>query len=102
MATDIQPGQTVRVTINKRITRAGAFKTLERLFAKDSVLMAPLEARAANFKAKPKRRGGRIWTKYPSKLHLELKPGTVGTVKATGQAIKDLQSVSSFVDIALA
>ena len=99
MAKDLKPGQTVRVTINKTISRESARKTIERLFRKDPVVCAPIEAREANFKAIPKRRGGRIWTKRPNQVHLPLKRGDAATLKATPQAIKDLGSVSDFVDV---
>jgi hypothetical protein len=97
---DIAAGQQVRVTIRKAIGREGARKTIERLFMKDKSLAKPLAARQANFKPLPKRRGGRIWTKWPSKLHLDLTPGTAATIKVTPQAVKDLNSVKAFVDVA--
>jgi hypothetical protein len=99
MAKELKPGQTVRVTINKNITRDSARKTIERLFSKDKALVAPLKARSRNFKELPKRRGGRIWTKRVNKIHLELVKGVSATVKATPQAIKDLASVEGFVDV---
>src|SRR5688500_198245 len=99
MAKDLKPGQTVRVTISKTINRDAARKTIERLFRKDRTVTAPIEAREANFKDLPKRRGGRIWTKRPNKVHLALNRGDAATVKATPQAIKDLQSVSDFVEV---
>ena len=99
MAKDLKPGQTVRVTINKTINREAARKTIERLFRKDREVVAPIEAREANFKDLPKRRGGRIWTKRPNKVHLPLNRGDAATFKATPQAIKDLNSVSDFVEV---
>jgi hypothetical protein len=100
MATDFKPGQTVRVTISKTITRASARKTIERLFMKDRTLARPLELRARNFKELPKRRGGQIWTKRPNKLHLPLNKGDAASVKATAQSLKDLASVDDFVQVA--
>lgn len=100
MATDFKPGQTVRVTISKTITRASARKTIERLFMKDKALARPLELRARNFKELPKRRGGQIWTKRPNKLHLPLKKGDAADVKTTLQSLKDLASVEEFVQVA--
>lgn len=99
MAIDIQPGGSVRVTINKTINRQAARKTIERLFMQDKSIRAPIERRSANFKEQPKRRGGTIWTKRPNKLHPSLERGTVATIKATPQTIKDLQSVEDFVDV---
>jgi hypothetical protein len=99
MALDLNAGQTVRVTISKTINRDAARKTLERLFRKDKAVVAPIEAREANFKPLPKRRGGRIWTKRPNKVHLALNRGDAATLKATPQAIKDLNSVADFVQV---
>jgi hypothetical protein len=85
MAIDLKPGQTVRVTISKKITREAARKTLERLFMKDQAI--------------PGRRGGRIWTKRPNKIHPVLERGTAATVKVTPQAVKDLKSVEDFIQV---
>lgn len=96
----IKTGSTVKVKITKHIAREAAKKTLERLFMKDKKLARPLAARAKNFKELPKRRGGQIWTKRPNKIHLDLIRGTQATIKATPQAIRDLNSVSAFIEVA--
>jgi hypothetical protein len=100
MAIEAKPGQALRVTIKKAINRESAKKTLERLFLKDKSHVAPLQARAGNFKPLPKRRGGRIWTKRPNKVHPPLNRGDAATIKATAQSLKDLGSVEAFVDVA--
>lgn len=102
MASQTTPGGNVRVTIKKTITRDSARKTLERLFMKDATVRKPIEQRTRNFKALPKRRGGRIWTKWPNKVHADLKTGVCVTIKATAQHLKDLDSVSDFVEVAKA
>jgi hypothetical protein len=94
-----QPGQTVRVTITKLINRAAARKTIERLFMKDRAHSNPLQARAVNFIPLPKRRGGQIWTKRPNKVHPPLSTGDSATIKATPQAMRDLNSVKDFVEV---
>ena len=99
MAIDLKPGTTVRVTINKNINRESARKTLERLFMKDKSVYGPIEARSANFKELPKRRGGCIWTKRPNKVHPELKQGASAKIKTTPQTIRDLNSVAAFVEV---
>ena len=99
MAIDLKPGNTVRVTISKNITRASARKTLERLFMSDKDVSKPIERRSRNFIPLPKRRGGQIWTKRPNKVHPTLDKGAAATVKVTPQAIKDLKSVEDFVDV---
>ena len=97
-----QPGQTVKVTIKRLITRAGARKTIERLFLKDKSHSAPLDARSDNFIPLPKRRGGCIWTKRPNKVHPPLEAGHSATIKATPQAMRDLNSVKEFVEVGAA
>jgi len=97
-----QPGQTVRVTIKKLITRAGARKTIERLFLKDRTHSDPLERRSVNFIPLPKRRGGQIWTKRPNKVHPPLAAGDSATIKATPQHLRDLNSVKDFVEVGAA
>jgi hypothetical protein len=102
MPIDLKAGSTVKVTVTKSINRAGARKTVERLFLKDKAVARPLERRSANFKELPKRRGGQIWTKRPNKIHPDLNKGASATIMATPQAIKDLNSVADFVDVASA
>jgi len=99
MPLDLKPGRTVRVTISKTINRASARKTIERLFMKDKAVSQPIERRSRNFKEIPKRRGGVIWTKRPNKLHPTLARGQSATVRATPQAIRDLNSVETFVQV---
>jgi hypothetical protein len=102
MALDLKAGGKVRVTISKAVTRASARKTIERLFMKDPVVCAPLEARSANFIPLPKRRGGCIWTKRVNKVHTPITVGQSATITATPQAIRDLNSVAVFVSTAAA
>jgi len=97
-----QPGQRVRVTITKLITRAAARKTIERLFLKDRTHSRPLEIRSANFIPLPKRRGGQIWTKRVNKVHPPLATGDSAAIKATPQAMRDLNSVKEFVEVGAA
>ena len=99
---DLKTGQTVKVTITKTVNREAARKTLERLFMKDAGFAAPIEARAANHADRPKRRGGRIWTKYANKVHPALNKGTQATLKVTPQVAKDLKSVGDLVEVATA
>ena len=102
MANELKPGQTVRVTVSKNINRDSARKTIERLFMKDKAIRTPLDARAANFKELPKRRGGVIWTKRVNKVHPELDKGASATIKTTAANIRDLKSVETFVSVASA
>lgn len=100
MPHSIKPGSTVRVTITKSIRRAAARKTLERVFMSDPAFSKPIDARARRFTDRPKRRGGRIYTKRATKVHPSLVTGTTATVRATPQHIKDLQSVADVVSVA--
>ena len=102
MSLDLQPGGTVRVTVTHPITRASAKKTLERLFMTDKAISGPIAARSKNFITKPKRRGGTIWTKFPNKVHPVIDRGTVATIRATPQFIRDLNSVETFVEVSKA
>ena len=102
MAKTVKPGGNVRVTISKSINRQSARKTLERLFMMDKTVADPIDARSNNFKELPKRRGGCIWTKRPNKVHPDLAKGDAATIKATPQHIRDLASVSDFVEVAKA
>ena len=99
MALDLKPGQTVRVTISKHISREGARKTLERLFMTDRAVSDPIDVRSRNFKELPKRRGGCIWTKRPNKVHCDLARGASANIKVTPQVVRDLKSVESFVQV---
>ena len=99
MPIDLKPGQTVRVTISKTISRQSARKTLERLFLRDKSIAKPIERRSRNFKELPKRRGGVIWTKRPNKVHPSLARGAAATIRATPQLIRDLNSVEPFVQV---
>jgi hypothetical protein len=99
MAFDFKPGTALRVTIQRTINRASAKKTIERLFMRDDAIAGPIEARAKNHKPRPKRRGGRIWTKYPNKVHPKLDRGVAATLQATPQVLKDLTSVEDFVEV---
>lgn len=99
MALNLKPGGSVRVTVNRPITRAAARKTIERLFMRDKAVRGPIDVRSRNFKELPKRRGGCIWTKRPNKVHPSLEKGAFATVKVTPQSVRDLNSVAEFVEI---
>ncbi|MBV8780532.1 MAG: hypothetical protein JO353_03980 [Phycisphaerae bacterium] len=96
---DPKPGSSVKVTINRQVTRAGALKTLERLFMSDKSVAQPLDQRSSNFIELPKRRGGCIWTKRPNKIHPDLTKGQSATIRVTPQHLRDLKSVSEYVDV---
>ncbi len=99
MALEVKPGATVHVTINNTVSRDAAKKTLQRLFLSDKGVAHPLKQRSRNFKEQPKRRGGCIWTKRPNKIHPTLARGDSATILATPQHLRDLKSVSDFVEV---
>lgn len=99
MSIAAQAGKSFKVTVSKAVTREAAAKTLERLFMKDKAFRKPIEARTKNFAAKPKRRGGRIWTKWPNKPEIVIGLGATATIPATAQYARDLNSVAEFVDV---
>jgi len=99
MATDLKSGQKVRVTVSRSINRAGARKTVERLFMKDKSISSPISVRSRNFKELPKRRGGVIWTKRPNKVHPDLGKGASAVFTTTPQSLRDLASVAGFVTV---
>ena len=84
------------------MNRDSARKTLERIFLKDKAQARPLEARSRNFIPLPKRRGGRIWTRYANKVHPVLVKGIHAKLKVTPQVAKDLKSVADLVELAAA
>ncbi|MEM1012554.1 MAG: hypothetical protein AAGI46_10090 [Planctomycetota bacterium] len=94
-----RPGKTFDVTITKALGRESARKTVERLFMSDPEFRAPIDARVKNHKDRPKRRGGRIYTKYTRKVHPDLPVGASAKISATTQHARDLASVASFVEV---
>lgn len=99
MALSFKSGTALSVKVSKAITRDSALKTLERLFMKDKVVSGPIKERSSNFIPLPKRRGGRIWTKRPNKIFPLIEVGTTATLKASPQVLRDLASVSTFVEV---
>ena len=99
MAINAKPGQSLKVTVTKAVTRSGAVKTLQRLFMLDPHIAGPIEARSANFIPLPKRRGGCIWTKRCNKVHATIEKGVYATLKVSPQILRDLASVEAFVQV---
>ncbi len=105
MSIDIAPGTQVTVKIIKRPTSQAAAKTLLRVLRKDPTVRAEdrrLEAsRDRHFSTKP--RGGRPWNRFvPAKAPVKPEPGVTGTLTATLDVLKDLNSVSRFIEVSKA
>jgi hypothetical protein len=95
---DIAPGTKVTVKVTSTIKNAAAAKTLGRLFLKDPAI-------AARRRKTPKdvvlhQRGGRMW-RQKAKGTVCRPPalGQSATLVATVDVIRDLASVSRFVDV---
>lgn len=104
MSQDITPGTKINVKVVKQPTNAAATKTITRLLSKDPSAVAE-NKRHAKIRKKAQwksPRGGR-WRVWESRLakqrpvHGDL--GEEGTIVATYDVIKDLPSVSRFVEV---
>ncbi len=95
---DIQPGSRVTLTVTSFIRSDSARKTLARLFVKD-----PEVAKLRRRGPKPvtdTRRAGRIWKNRPSgSIHIAPQVGESAKLLATVDVIRDLQSVSRYVEV---
>ncbi len=103
MLDDIQPGTTVQVTVVKNPTNEAAAKTLVRLLYKDAHNQALnhhlRKVRASQYQPRP--RGGRMYGGQMVKLHpVQAKPGQAGKIRATVDVLRDLKSVSRFIEVA--
>lgn len=102
MALDVKPGAKVRVKVTKNPTNQAAAKTLSRLFLKDPAASKARRQRKQLVKNARygERRGGRIWIVRPQAPRLyQPKAGDQCTMLATVSTIRDLQSVSRFVEV---
>jgi hypothetical protein len=102
MLDKIAPGSKVSVKVTKKPTNAAAAKTLVRLLSKDRAHKANTErlrkARVKHFSQN--RRGGRFWDVNVVKQHpLDGSIGESGTITATLDVLRDLASVSRFVEV---
>lgn len=95
---DIQPGNTVKITVTSDLKTQRAQKTLARVFLKD-----PKNARIRNTKAKrvtPSARAGRTWTHLdPGAICRAPRVGDSAMVVATVDVLRDLESVSKYVKV---
>ncbi|MEM8738301.1 MAG: hypothetical protein AAGG38_07465 [Planctomycetota bacterium] len=102
--TDVSPGSKINLKIVKQPTNAAAIKTLTRLLSKDPAVVAE-NKRHAKIRKKSQwmsSRGGR-WRIWESRLAKQ-RPvtgalGEEGVIVASVDVLKDLPSVSRFVEI---
>lgn len=102
---DIAPGSKVNVKVVKHPTSQSARKTLVRLLSKDAEHKAEqkLMAKTRAKHYSPRRRGGRLYGGQMRKImrvHGEM--GESGTIVATMDVLRDLISVSRFVEVSAA
>lgn len=105
MLDNIAPGSKVTVKVVKKPTNAAAVKTIVRVLSKSSRVKAENErlrkARKTYFRQAA--RGGRFWDINVVKQHpVQALPGETETITATSDVLKDLRSVSRFIDVAQA
>ncbi|WP_428386492.1 hypothetical protein [Mucisphaera sp.] len=102
MSDAIAPGTQVVVKIKMQPTNEAARKTLVRVLNKDAANAEHVkrQRRARDRHNRDTNRGGRIWVaRIPKKQHVRCLPGEQGTVLATVDVLRDLASVSRFVDV---
>jgi hypothetical protein len=98
---DISPGGAVTVEITKKPKPQAAEKTLERVCGKDPKVRKYRRLIKENRPSwREKRRGGRWWHhQMKSGSYVSLEPGSTYTVPATVDVIRDLQSVSDWINV---
>ena len=102
MLENIAPGARVNVRITQRPSNEAAVKTLRRVLSKDPVFhqenRRQEKVRKSGFRTK--QRGGRPWEVRLVKQHaVNAEVGEQGTVVATVDVLRDLQSVGRFVEV---
>jgi hypothetical protein len=102
MLDNIAPGTTVQVKVIQKPTSLAASKTIVRLFSKDPGVKRENQrlrkARKEHFSQN--RRGGRFWDVNVVKQRpVAADLGVTKTIVATLDVLKDLNSVSRFVEV---
>jgi hypothetical protein len=101
MATQIQPGQWVNVTIKTRPRASAQVKTLVRLFEKDPTVKKERNRLRASRPVREHRRGGRMWADRPPRLPVvQTTPGAKYRVFASLDVLRDLESLGAHVVVA--
>lgn len=105
MGEEIRPGSRIRVKVVRVPKKAAAAKTLMRLLRKDAAVRREDERLRKVRKAKfrQKWRGGRLWDIHqPAIPPVRLRVGVEGVMLASADVLRDLRSVSRFVEVQLA
>lgn len=95
-------GSRVRVEVVRQPTSEAAVKTIMRLLGKDRAVKVEQrrleKVRAGNYN--PKRRGGRLYAgRLVKQFPVKGRIGDKGTVHATIDVLRDLESVRRFVSV---
>lgn len=102
MAIEAKPGNTIKVTVTMTPRNESAAKTLSRVFggSAEARKLRDVRARVRTSKMWQHQRGGRPWTVRPKAPRLyQPKTGDACEVFATTALIRDLESVSRWVDV---
>jgi hypothetical protein len=98
---DVKPGSTVTIQIKAKPRSAAASKTLARVLRKDpSVATQKRRQKRLRPSLQQRRRGGRWWShRMRSTAGVAMDPGCRYSVRATVDVIRDLESVSRWVEV---
>ena len=99
---DITPGSTVTVKVVNAPTNIAARKTLVRVLTKDPGAQAEEKKmrKTRDRHYDPRRRGGRLYGGQMRKItRVKGEKGETGTIRATADVIRDLQSVARFIEV---
>src|SRR5438046_1110476 len=100
MASAIEAGQWVNVTVKRRLRAAAQVKTLTRLFEKDPVVKKERTRLKSSRIVREHRRGGRMWSDRPPRLQVvSTAPGARHRIFASLDVLRDLESLGTCVDI---
>ncbi len=105
--TAITPGSRVTVKVIKAPTNRGAEKTIKRLLEKDKAAMKESNRQRAIRRRlyAPKPRGGRFGTlggRVVKQQSVQVKIGASGTMMASLDVLRDINSVQRFVEVTAA
>lgn len=102
---DIQPGTTLKIDVVAEPTNQAAKKTIARVLGKDATIAQGnrLQSRIRRKNYNPQMRGGRLYSGKVVKQHLVKSTiGESGTVIATSDVLRDLNSVKRFIAVSAA
>ena len=100
MATEINPGQWVKVTVKKQPRAAAKVKTLVKLCEKDAKVKLERTRLSRSRPTRFDRRGGRLWGDRPPRLPVvKTTPGASYRIFGSLDVIRELKSLGDCVDV---